>query len=147
MKKTIITLSVIALALSSTAQSHENDYLIVAGLLGLGLALGDGHTSFGIHYSNGYYNYRGHRYNNRSAYLRAVENYERQHRYYPRRTISISNHYYSRNINYSRNNSYYRDNSNSRSNSNDQSRTRYNSRSSGDSDSRSTRINRSASRN
>ena len=81
MKKILIGLVLVAAATSTNTYAGDEELALIAGLAGLALIIGDGHTSFGVHYDRGYYNYRGYRYSNRAAYLRAVARYERERRY------------------------------------------------------------------
>jgi len=103
MKTQILALSLIALLSSgcATTQTNENDYLHRLGLTGFGAALGDGHSSFGVHYHHdGYYDYHGTRYYDRSVYLQAVEQYERRQQL-TQRYINYSKYYRGYNPRYS----------------------------------------------
>lgn len=120
MKKIIMTVFLMSSVISANALGHDDDVALIAGLAGLALIIGDGRSSFGIHYDRGYYNYRGYRYNNRAAYLRAISQYERERRYYS--GYGYSNSRYYNNSRYYGNSYYYGNSSRSRYNDSDRNR-------------------------
>lgn len=78
MKKVLIGVFLAALTLSFNTQADNKTIVNISSLAGLSHIVGNGRTSFGVHFNRGFYDYRGVRYSSRSAYLRAVANFERQ---------------------------------------------------------------------
>ena len=78
MKKVLIGIFLTALTLSFNAHGDNKTIVNISSLAGLSHIVGNGRTSFGIHFNRGFYDYRDVRYSSRAAYLRAVANFERQ---------------------------------------------------------------------
>lgn len=78
MKKVLIGIFLAASMLSLNAYGDNIKFVNLSGLSGLTHIVGDGRSSFGIHFNRGFYDYRGNRYSSRSSYLRAVAEFERQ---------------------------------------------------------------------
>ena len=79
MKKIIIALALIAASFSTASFADGKTNLAVVAGGNLALIIGDGRTSFGIHFDKrGFYDYRGQRFRSRAAYIRAVKKFEQQ---------------------------------------------------------------------
>ncbi len=81
MKKLFVGILVAASMLSINAYGDNKTFVSISSLAGLSHIVGDGRYSFGIHFDRGSYNFNGHRYSSRSAYLQAVASFERQRQF------------------------------------------------------------------